>query len=113
MGPAEAIDDKAVIRLQFDGLAHHFKRFGQIEALLDHRITEIVQDQRLIGLERQRLAEISFGLLPLLGALIGDAAIVEDRPFERSGAFTSAMALAIDLSRLGELLIGAMRYCRA
>ena len=51
--------------------------------LLDHAVAEIVQHQRLVGLELQRLAEVGLGGRPVAGALVGDAAGVVEHPVRR------------------------------
>src|SRR5579871_330981 len=51
MSPAEAVDDVAVIRLEFDRALQHAERFAQIYPLVDPRIAKVVQDLRLIGVK--------------------------------------------------------------
>ena len=80
MRPAQTVDDITVIRLELDRLAHHGDRLGEIDLLVDHRIAEIIEHHRLIGLELKRLPEISLGLVPLLDTLKSNAAIIIDGP---------------------------------
>ena len=51
IGPAERIDDVAVVRPLLDGAADHPHALVEIDALVDPRIAEIVQHVRLIGIE--------------------------------------------------------------
>ena len=80
VSPAEAIDDIAVVRLQLHGSAEHLERLFQIEPFVDPGIAEIVQDQRLIRIELQRLLEIRLGLRPLIRSLVTNPAEIEQRP---------------------------------
>src|SRR5712671_5275164 len=71
-GPAERIDDIAVIGPLLDRALDHAHALVEIEALIDPGIAEIVQHVRLVGIKLERLLEIGLGLAPLLRALEAD-----------------------------------------
>ncbi len=50
--PAEAVDDIAVVGAQLDRALIILQRLGQVLALVDPGIAEIVQHHRLVGVER-------------------------------------------------------------
>src|SRR4029077_17596836 len=79
-GPAERIDDIAVIGPLLDRALDHAHAFVEIQALIDPGIAEIVQHMRLVGIKLERLLEIGLGLAPLLRALEADAAEIEQGP---------------------------------
>ena len=58
IGPAERVDDVAVIRPLLDGAADHPHALVEIDALIDPRIAEIVQHVRLVGIELERLLQV-------------------------------------------------------
>ena len=47
--PAKAINDGAILRLGGDGGFDHDQSFIQVDAAFDHRISEVIQDLRLVG----------------------------------------------------------------
>ena len=83
MRPAEAVDDVAVLGPQLHRLLDHLQTALQLFAPVDPRIAEIVEHQRLVGLELERMLEIGLGQVPLARALVGDAAAVIQRPVRR------------------------------
>ena len=80
MCPPQAVDDIAVVWPLLDGGFDHLHRAFQMDPLVDPRVAEIVQDQRLVGHQLQRLEKIRFGLLPLFGPLMRDPARIQQRP---------------------------------
>ena len=66
MRPAERIDDIAVLGLQFDRAAQHLERFVEMQVLVDPGIAEIIQHQRLFGVELEGFLQIGLGLVPIL-----------------------------------------------
>ncbi len=80
VSPAEAVDDIAVLRPQRDGAAQHLEALVEMDALVDPGIAEIVQHQRLVGIDRQGLLEVVLRFWPLLVALVGDASEVKQSP---------------------------------
>ena len=76
MGPAEAIDDVAVVGLHLHGLLDQPHALFHVAALVDPGIAEVIENQRLIGGERQRALQVGLGGRPVLHALIGRAARV-------------------------------------
>ncbi len=62
---------------------------------------------RLVGIELQRLLEVSLGLRPLLRTLEADAAEVVDHPVRLLGLVDRVDALAVDIRAFGELLAPA------
>ena len=56
----------------------------------------------------QRLLEVGLGLRPALGALVGDAAEVEDAPVGFAGSAIVAMPLRVGLGGIGEPLVRAV-----
>src|SRR5262249_30741366 len=83
--PGEAIDDLRRVRPLLDRARQH--ALGLLEAgllvVVNPRISEIVEHIGLVGLELERAAEIRLRLLPLLRALVADAALVVERPLPR------------------------------
>ena len=61
IGPAERVDDVAVVRPLLDGAADHLHAFVEIDALIDPGIAEIVQHMRLVGEQLQRLLQVGLG----------------------------------------------------
>ncbi len=108
--PAQAVDDIAVVGALLDGLLDHRLRLGEILAHLDPAVAEIVQHQRLVGLELQRLEEIDLGAGPLLGALEGDAALVEQRPVALFGVGDQRQGAVIGGTRFGEPAVPAQHF---
>src|SRR5204862_77093 len=106
--PAPAVDDVAVIGAQFDRLFDHLQPLVEIFAAIDPGIAEIIENQRLLGFQLQRMLQILFGALPLAGAFERDAVVVKQRPAlghaDRGGA---ADRLLIGGDRLGEALFVA------
>ena len=78
--PAQAVDDIAVVRPELDRLLDHRLGGVEIAPLLDPRIAEIVENQRLIRLQLERAQKVGLGPRPRAGALEGDAAHVEEPP---------------------------------
>ena len=92
--PAERVGDVAVVGLGLGRLLDHPERLVEVLVLLDHAVAEVVQHQRLVGLQLQRLAEVGLGGGPVAGALVGDAAGVVERPSAPAvGVPISAIAL--------------------
>ena len=77
MGPAQTVDDISVCRAQRHGALNQSHGTLQVHALLDPRVPQIIQHQRLIGLQFQCMQKIRFGARPLFGALQHNAARVE------------------------------------
>ena len=107
--PAEAVDDVAVGRPEVDRAPQHLERLVEIDALVDPGIAEIIEHQRLIGKEFQRLLEIRLGLRPLLGALEADAAEIEQRPIAAVGRADELDRLVVGVRRVLELLGRALQ----
>ena len=80
IGPAQTVDNIAVGRAQLDRAAQHLEGLGQVQALVDPGIAKIIEHQRLVGKQLQRLAEISLRLRPALRAFEGNAAEIIGRP---------------------------------
>ena len=78
--PAEAVDDEPVLGPQRHGLAQHLEGLVEVLAPVHPGIAEVVEHHRLVRVQPQRLLEVGLGLGPLLVALVGDAAEVEQRP---------------------------------
>src|SRR5262245_41170327 len=49
VGPAERVDDVAVVRALLDSLFDHLHAFVQLDALVNPRITKVVEDVWLVG----------------------------------------------------------------
>ena len=77
MRPAQAVDDVAVGGAKIDRLLDHLEALIELLALIDPRIAEIIEDQRLVGFQLERVFEIGLGVAPFAGALVGDAAVVK------------------------------------
>ena len=102
MRPAEAVDDVAVLRPQLDRLLDHLETALQILAAVDPGIAEIIEHQRLVGLQLEGVQQIGLGALPLARALERDAAAVEQRPALRHAGSREALdRLVIGVHRLG------------
>ena len=69
--------------------------FVEMDALVDPGIAEIVQHVWLVGIELQRLLAIGFGLGPLLGALVADAAEIERWSSWRLSGLRRSAAIAL------------------
>ena len=108
MRPAERVDDIAVVRPLLDRAADHLHAVVEIDALIDPGIAEIVQDMRLVGEQLERLLEIGFGVGPVLGALVADAAEIEDQPIGFFRIGDGRDALAVGVRAFGILLAGAL-----
>src|SRR5262249_62137554 len=124
MRPAERIDDVAIVGTLLDRLLDHPHPLVEVDALIDPGIPEIVQNVRLVRIKLERLLEIGLGLVPLLGALVADAAEVEygpvralrrrnllDRAAVGIGAIGILLALALDTTERQDRLqiVGARR----
>ena len=108
MRPAEAVDDVAVFGPQLDRLLDHLEAAVEVLAAVDPGIAEIVEHQRLVGLQLERVLQIGLGARPLAGALERDAAVVEQRPaLGQAGGGSAADRLVIGRDRLGEALLAA------
>ena len=66
IGPAQRVDDVAVVRPLLDGATDHVHALVEIDALVDPGIAEVIEHERLVGIELQRLLQIGLGLRPLL-----------------------------------------------
>src|SRR5438270_12000823 len=66
VGPAERIDDIAVIRALLDRPLYHAHAVIEMGSLIDPGIAEIIEHVRLLGVELERLLQISFRFRPLL-----------------------------------------------
>src|SRR5499427_2354062 len=95
VGPAQRVDDVAVIGPLLDRSLDHAHALVEMDALVDPRITKIVEHVRLVGKQLQRPLEIGFRLRPLLAALETDAAEVVNRPVCFCGLRDQADCLAI------------------
>src|SRR5713101_5150811 len=104
IGPAQRVHDVAVVGPLIDGALDHLHALVEIDALIDPRITEIVQHMRLLGLQIERLAHIGLGLAPLLGALLADAAIIVIDPV----GFFIGLRQCIDALRVGRDAVGEL-----
>ena len=51
IGPAQRVDDVAVVRPLLDGAADHVHALVEMDALIDPGIAEIVEHQRLVGIK--------------------------------------------------------------
>ena len=107
MRPAQAVDDIAVLRTQRDRAAQHLEGFVEVHVLVDPRIAEIIQNQRLFWIKLQRLLEIGFRRRPVLRALVGDPAIVIERPERLLRPLGKRERLRIGVDRAGEILARA------
>jgi hypothetical protein len=104
VGPAEAVDDVAVIGAELDRALQHRLGLNQVHALVDPAVAEIVENQGLLRLQLEGGDEIRLGLGPAIGALPGDAAGVEQRPVadgdlrqSLQGAVIGALGIAVAL----------------
>ena len=113
MRPAETVDDIAVVRPQLGGAAQHAERLVEMFAAIDPGIAEIVQDERLIGVERQRFLEIGFRQRPLLVALVGNAAIIIQRPQALLGLARGGERLGVAVDRGLVIPCASAGDCRA
>src|SRR5262245_41158604 len=93
VGPTQGVDDIAIIRALLDRALDHAHTLVEIDALVDPRIAEVIEDVRLVRKELQRLLEIGLGLRPLLGALEADASEIVDHPVRLLGLADSVDAL--------------------
>src|SRR5262245_5625015 len=93
VGPTQGVDDIAVIGALLDRALDHAHTLVEIDALVDPRIAEVIEDVRLVRKELQRLLEISLGLRPLLGALEADASEIVDHPVRLLGLADGVDAL--------------------
>ncbi len=93
--------------MQFDGTFEHV--FGLIEvfAHIDPAIAKIVHDIGLIGFKFERLEEVGLGLWPVSGALIGNAAPIEQTPADSIRAAQTFNRPVIGIGRPGKVLIDA------
>ncbi len=107
IGPAERVDDVAVVRPLLHGALDHVHALVQVHALVDPGIAEIIEHVRLIGEQLERLLEIGLRLRPLLRALVADAAEIEDHPVRLFRLRDGGDALGIDVGAFGELLVPA------
>ena len=107
IGPAERVDDVAVVRPLLDGAADHVHAFVEIDALVDPGIAEVIEHQRLVRKQLERLLQIGFGLRPLLRALVADAAEIEHHPVRLLRHRQVGDGLAVDVGAFGELLAAA------
>ncbi len=110
VGPAEGIDDVAVVGTLLDGALDHLHALVEVHALVDPGIAEIVQHVRLVGLQLERLLHVGFGLGPLLGAFLADAAIIVPDAVGLIGARRRQHldALRIGRAAVAELLAAAL-----
>ena len=113
IGPAERVDDVAVIRPLLDGASDHVHALVEVHALVDPGIAEIIEHLRLLGKQLERLLQIGFGLRPLMRALVADAAEVEDHPVRLLRIRHRGDGLAVDVGAFGELLVRRAEHCQA
>ena len=111
--PAQAVDDRAVVRAVLHRLVDHRARLRQVLAHVGPGVAEIVQHERLIRGERQRVLEVGLGLVPLVRALVADAAIVEHQPVARPGRLDPADGAIVGGDRFGEALLAAQHVALA
>ena len=58
--PAQAVDDEAVVRPQLDRPVQHALGAVEVHAHVDPAVAEIVEHERLLGLELQGVQEVGF-----------------------------------------------------
>src|SRR6516165_7909122 len=104
MRPPQAVDDVTVLGPQLYRFLDHLQTALQILALVDPGISEIVEHQRLFGLEFEGMQEVSLRQLPLTGAFERDTATVVQRP---------ALRHASRLEAPDRLVIGFDRFAKA
>src|SRR5437899_616863 len=110
MRPAQAVDDVAVLGPQLDGLLDHFEATLQILAAVDPGVAEIIEHQRLLRLELERMQEVGLGRLPLARALERDTPAVEQRPALRHARRLKAPdRLVIGTDRFDKALLAAQK----
>src|SRR6267378_5979012 len=108
MRPAQAVDDVAVLWAQLDRLLDHLDALVEVFAAVDPGIAEIVQHQRLLGLQLERMLQILLGALPLPGALQRHSAVVKQGPALRQAGRGGAVdRLVVGGDRLGIALLVA------
>ena len=95
--PGKAVDDIAAVRLGRDRALDHAKGLVQLLATFHKAVAKVIQHQRLIRVQFQRLAEIGIGLFPALLAFVRDAAAVEDNPMGRVDRADTLQSLIIGL----------------
>src|SRR6266849_8934994 len=117
VGPAERIDDVAVIGPLVDRALDHTHALIEMDALIDPGITQIIEHVRLVRKQFERLLEVELRLRPLLGALEADAAEIVGRPVRLGrlcnqanrlsvafGAALVLLALALDVGERSDCL---------
>src|SRR6185437_13373055 len=105
--PPETVDDVAVRRPQRDRAFDHLQPLVKMRSLIDPGIAEIVEHERLLRLERQRLTKIGFGAGPLMRALQRDAAAVIETPVARAVLADARQRVIIGDHRLAEAVVTA------
>ena len=109
IGPAQTVDDVAIAGAQLDGLVQHLEGFIEIFAAVDPAVAEIVQHQRLVGIERQRFTKVGDRLGPFVLTLVGDTAEVKERPFGLLRFLRRGERLGIGVDGCRILLVVALR----
>ncbi len=113
VGPAEAVDDVAVLGTGGHGGAHHAERL--VETSRRGRSSNSRDSSSTTGcsgFHLQCLAEVLLRRGPLAGPLAGDAAVIVKRPEGRGHLVERIDRNGVDLRRVGEPLLGRDRRCR-
>ena len=105
MGPAQAVDDVAVVGPEPHRLLDHAERALEVAPLLHPGIAEVVEHHRLVGTELQRLEEVGLGAVPLVGALQHHAARVVERPVALARVLDALERGVVGVDRLGKALL--------
>ena len=81
--PAEAVDDVAIVGFELNRLLDELQALLEAHVPVDPGVAEVVQDQRLVGVEFVGEQQIAFGARPVLDALVGRPARIPIRPVVR------------------------------
>src|SRR5437764_1043694 len=89
VGPAEAVDEVAVLGLERDRLGDQLDRLVEVLPALGVHVADVVVGLRVLGIERDDLAELADGVVELRLLLVDDAELevkvllllVEGQPF--------------------------------
>jgi hypothetical protein len=112
ISPTETVDDVAVVGPQLDRALDHLERVAEVLALVDPGISQIIQHQRLLRRQFQRVLQIGLGERPAARALERHAAVVIEAPRILIAGLLPRDGLVVSVGRLLVFLVAAQHVAQ-